>query len=62
MNKVLMYVFNLEEGLYKCQKKWLKEGASTMAKWLSSNAPLQQSRVSPIQILGVDLSALIRPC
>ena len=32
-----------------------------MAKWLSPHAPLQQPRVSIVQILGVDLAQLIRP-
>ena len=30
-----------------------------MAEWLSSHAPLQQPRVSPVRIVGVDLAPLI---
>ena len=32
-----------------------------MAKWLSSHAPLQQPRVSQVQILGTDMAPLIKP-
>ena len=37
-------------------------GASPEAEWLSLHAPLQQPRVSPVQILGTDLALLIKPC
>ena len=40
----------------KCQL-----GASPVAKWLSSRAPLQWPRVSPVRILGADTAPLIRP-
>ena len=33
-----------------------------VAKWLSSSAPLWGPRVSRVQILGVDMAPLIRPC
>ena len=38
----------------------LKTGASPVAEWLSLCAPLRQPRVSPVQILGIDLAPLIR--
>ena len=34
--------------------------ASPMAEWLSLCAPLWQSRISPVQILGPDLTPLIK--
>ena len=37
-------------------------GAGPVAEWLSSRAPLQWPGVSPVQILGVDMAPLIRPC
>ena len=37
-------------------------GASPMAEWLSSHAPLQQPRVSLVRILGADLAPLVRSC
>ena len=37
-------------------------GASSVAEWLSSHAPLQQPRVLPVKILGADMAPLIRPC
>ena len=36
--------------------------AGPVAEWLGSCALLQWPRVSPVQILGVDLALLIRPC
>ncbi len=33
-------------------------GPSPMAKWLSSCAPLQWPRVSPVRILGTDMALL----
>ena len=38
------------------------EGASPVAKWLSSRAPLRRPRVSPVWILGADMAPLIMPC
>ena len=38
------------------------DGASPVAKWLSSPAPLLQLRVSLVQILGADMAVLVRPC
>ena len=46
-----------------CKEKSFKKpilGAGSMAEWLSSCAPPQQPRVSPVQILGADLARLIR--
>ena len=37
-------------------------GASPMAEWSSSYAPLQQPRVSLVRILGTDVAPLIKPC
>ena len=37
-------------------------GADPMAEWLSSHALLQWPRVSLVQILGVDMAPLIKPC
>ena len=37
-------------------------GAGPVAKWLSSHSPLRRPRVSPLQVLGVDMAPLIRPC
>ena len=42
--------------------KSLGSGAGPMAEWLSSHTPLQQPRVSQVQILGVDMAPLIKPC
>ena len=39
-----------------------KGGAGPLAEWLSLCTPLQQPRVSPVRILGVDVEPLIRPC
>ena len=36
-------------------------GASPVAEWLSSRAPLQRPRISPVQILSVDMARLVRP-
>ena len=36
--------------------------ASPMAEWLSSHTLLQWPRVWPVQILGMDLAQLIKPC
>ena len=33
-----------------------------MAEWVSSRAPLQWPKVSPIRILGADMALLVRPC
>ena len=41
-------------------KIW-EEGASPLAKWLSSHAPRQRPRVSLVQILGADMAPLVRP-
>ena len=38
------------------------QGAGPVAEWLSLRAPLGQPRVSLVQILGVDMALLIRPC
>ena len=37
-------------------------GASFVAEWLSSSALLWRPRVSPVQLLGVDMALLIKPC
>ena len=37
-------------------------GASPVAEWLSSCAPLRQPRVSPVRILGANMAPFIRPC
>ena len=37
-------------------------GAGPVAECLSSRALLWQPRVSPVQILGVDMAPFIRPC
>ena len=42
--------------------KYLDLGASPMAEWLSSCAPLPQPRASPVRILGADMAPLVRPC
>ena len=39
----------------------LIKGPSPVAEWLSSCAPLQQPRVSPVRILGMDTALFIRP-
>ena len=39
-----------------------KYGAGPVAEWLSSRALLRRPRVSAVQILGVDMAPLIRPC
>ena len=39
------------------QESW----AGPVAKWLSLRPPLQQPRVSPVQILGADMAPLMRP-
>ena len=36
--------------------------ASPVAEWLSSHAQLHRLRVSPVQILGMNLALLIKPC
>ena len=36
-------------------------GAGPTAERLSSRAPLQRLKVSPVQILGTDMAPLIRP-
>ena len=49
----------------KCFLCWLKNkqiGASAVAEWLSSCAPLQRPRISLVQILGPDMAPLIRLC
>ena len=42
--------------------KSIDEGASLLAEWLSSRAPLQRPRVLLVRILGADMAPLIRPC
>ena len=37
-------------------------GAGPVAEWVSSRTLLQWPRVSPVQILGMDMTPLIRPC
>ena len=44
----------------KGQKVKLEAGPT--AQWLSSCALLPRPRVSPVQMLGVDLAPLIKPC
>ena len=39
-----------------------KIGASPVAEWLSSHAPVRWPRVLLVQILGADMAPLIRPC
>ena len=40
----------------------LLKGASLMAKWLSSCSQFWWSGVLPVQILGMDIARLIKPC
>ena len=42
--------------------KGQNKGAGPAAEWLSSRTLLQRPRVSLVQILGVDMALLIRPC
>ena len=44
---------------FQIDKKSIVFGAGSVAKWLSSRSPLQRPRV---QILGVDMAPLVRPC
>ena len=39
-----------------------ERGASPVAEWLSSCAPLQRPRISLVRILEADIALLIRPC
>ena len=55
------FVFNLHLSVDPRQKTE-DTGAGPMAEWLSSCAPLQQPRVSRVQIPGADMALLIRPC
>ena len=40
-------------------REWKDSGAGPVAGWLSSRAPLRQTRVSPVWILGTDMAPLI---
>ena len=71
-NRIILKALNLgcilksPEVLWKMlmPRPYLKTtgGASPVAEWLSSPAPLQQPRVLLVQILGTDMAPLIRPC
>ena len=39
-----------------------RQGAGPMAEWLSSRTLLQQPGVLLVQILGMDMAPLLRPC
>ena len=39
-----------------------KTGVGPVAEWLSLHAPLRRPRVLLVQILGVDMAPLIKPC
>ena len=41
--------------------KRINTAAGPVAEWLSSRTPLRWPRVSPVQILGVDMAPLNRP-
>ena len=38
------------------------KGAQAMAEWLGSRALLWWPRISPVRILGADMSPLMKPC
>ena len=37
-------------------------GAGLVAEWLGSCPLLRRPRVLPVQILGIDIALLVRPC